>query len=112
MGTYINTYYVAGLFLLIFVGITFFLIRRERKIAVPSGVAAPFHVAQPVINVIFSSESAEDVSDSLADMFIQNRIYFYSGRPLPANVQHEIDEDKVFVRYSEIDFSNYIEIKV
>jgi hypothetical protein len=112
MGTYINIL-VTGSFLaaITVTSILLFERRKKRDTFQTAGVGMSF--SQPVINVIFDPDGKEDdvVVRSLADMFIGNRVYFYTGQPLPGREEHS-QENKIIVLYKDIDFSEYKDIKV
>jgi hypothetical protein len=65
--------------------------------------------SQPVINVVFSHDDSEEdnVAQAIADMYIKGRAYFYSGQPIPDAVNQD---NKVYIRYNSINFSEYKEV--
>lgn len=61
---------------------------------------------QPTITVIFSNET-ENISEELADMFISQRKYYYTGKK-----EEDTASQKVFIRYHSIAFENLKNIHV
>lgn len=66
-------------------------------------------ICSPQITVIFQKDlmDDEDLVSEIADMYISNRTYYYTGRPLEREVLSEKD---IFIRYENIDFSSLEEI--
>lgn len=68
----------------------------------------PRHIVRdivPVINVIFTpnAESEDELSKELADMFITQRTYYYSGKPVPeANKVLPEKEAEIFVKFDNV----------
>lgn len=61
---------------------------------------------QPTITVVFSNET-ENISEELADMFISQRKYYYTGKK-----EEYPEPQKVFIRYHSIAFENLKNIHV
>lgn len=63
-------------------------------------------LCSPQITVVFQKDLADDeeLAREIADMYISNRAYYYSGKPMPA--EELLSEKDVYLRYDSIDFSS------
>lgn len=61
-------------------------------------------LCSPQITVVFQKDLAndEELAREIADMYISNRAYYYSGK----SVTDILSEKDVYVRYDSIDFSS------
>lgn len=74
----------------------------------------PDIVRMPQITVVFQKDLSDDeeLSREIADMYISNRAYYYSGKtPDPLQVLPE-KSDEVFVKYESVDFSALSKIDI
>lgn len=62
-------------------------------------------LCSPQITVVFQKDLAndEELVREIADMYISNRAYYYSGEQVP--VTEILSEKDVYVRYKSIDFT-------
>lgn len=65
------------------------------------------------ITVVFQQDllNDEDLCKEIADMYLSNRAFYYSGRQPPALSEKE-EEEEVFVYFDNIDFSKLQKIEV
>lgn len=70
-------------------------------------------VISPQITVVFQQDllNDEDLCKEIADMYLSNRAFYYSGRQPPALSEKE-EEEEVFVYFDNIDFSKLQKIEV
>lgn len=76
--------------------------------------ASPQSVSFPQITIIFQQEieDNEDLCREIADMYLSNRTFYYSGKnPLKDSVLSEKEMD-VFVSFDNVDFSKLQKIEV
>lgn len=69
----------------------------------------------PIINVIFSTESKdeEDISKELADMFVNQRTFFYTAQSSERlNTEPNRKDDDVFVKYENVNWDALKSIEV
>ena len=88
--------------------------KSRKEVSAPAaGVSAGKAVAVsghgPVIRVIFNTESKDEdeIADELADMYITQRTYYYTGR-----TGGTPSDDTVFIKYGDIDFTRLQPIDV
>lgn len=67
----------------------------------------------PQITVVFQKDIAneEELIKEIADMYISNRTYYYSGKQLPSELLSE-KRELDFVKYESIDFTALKKIDV
>ena len=73
--------------------------------AVEKVVSSSELLCSPQITVVFQKDLAsdEELAREIADMYISNRAYYYSGEQVP--VTEILSEEDVYIRYKSIDFT-------
>lgn len=79
---------------------------KDKDYLLPVSTSTNMLCQQPTITVVFSNET-ENISEELADMFISQRKYYYTGKK-----EEDTASQKVFIRYHSIAFENLKNIHV
>lgn len=99
----------------------FYFSESKKKIMQP----VPFHqeeresasdlILSPQITIVFQKDIADDeeLTKEIADMYISNRAYYYTGKEPPRNWSQLSEKyDDVFVKYESVDFSTLNKIDI
>lgn len=88
--------------------------KKDKAEAVIEEVTSSSEVlCSPQITVVFQKDLADDeeLAREIADMYISNRAYYYSGKAVPIE-EELLSEKDVYLRYNSIDFSSLKVIEV
>lgn len=68
---------------------------------------------QPVINVIFSTDTERDeLIEELADMFLKGRAFYYNGQDIPETSLSEKESEDVFIQYDTVSWDTLTTIEI
>lgn len=73
-------------------------------------------IRQPVINIIFSTETDEnEIAEELADLFLKGRTFYYNGQDLPETKLSEketgTEEDEI-IKYETVNWETLTTIEI
>ncbi|RRD72459.1 hypothetical protein [Tannerella forsythia] len=106
MGTCVIAIAILGMLFIFLFSINRKANTEDKDYLLPVSTSTNMLCQQPTITVVFSNET-ENISEELADMFISQRKYYYTGKK-----EEDPEPQKVFIRYHSIAFENLKNIHV
>lgn len=78
---------------------------KPKEPAIEEVAPVPDLLCSPRITVVFQKDLTEDeeLVKEIADMYVSNRVYYYSGKSAPSG--ELLSEKDIYVRYDSINFA-------
>lgn len=119
MGAYIDVMELMDIAIIVSITSVAFIIGRlsKRPVCTNSIIekeASQQSICFPQITIVFQQEveEDEDLCKEIADMYLSNRAFYYSGKsPVQDSILSEKEQD-VFVSFNNVDFSKLQKIEV
>lgn len=79
---------------------------KPKEPAMEEVAPPPDLICSPRITVVFQKDLTDDeeLAREIADMYVSNRVYYYSGKSVPS--KELLSEKDIYVRYDNINFSS------